>query len=404
MGNITMEATVPGIATNRTEEAGSFMATTMARIYANTTDWWLSYSMVSVGEITGPISPINPISSGSQWSWLLLNVTGDWTTVLTDLNTGMVGPFDWTQSPDGIWSSLKTIDNTIDLGISATVCFTGLESNNLWIRADSEREATESRDIPWNKENWKYDTEFIRKMLSTTIGSLSLSNRGLLRLRQPADWTNTVIPDQQFIMDSIMSSMQRLEHPDVKRYYPNYTNMDVFPQTAILTPYSRYNSVNRVLAAIFQDIIKTTGNPALAFQAMFTTMSQMVYYQALPQFSLMDVASITTSETFTMPVRWGGYVIVMALLVIHAALVITAVILFLSKTDHSLLGNAWQAVAQVSSSDTIDTIHHASNMTDLEVKRLLWMNSFEDNEVILRTGTDNGRSQAVYRRGIRESF
>ena len=74
----------------------------------------------------------------------------------------------------------------------------------------------------------------------------------------------------------------------------------------------------------------------------------------------------------------------MALLILHGVLIITAVVLFLSKTEHSLLGSAWQAVAQVSSSDTMNTMQHASNMTDLEVKQFLRMNSCGDNEVVLK--------------------
>ena len=92
----------------------------------------------------------------------------------------------------------------------------------------------------------------------------------------------------------------------------------------------------------------------------------------------------------------------MALLVVHAVLVITAMVLFLSETDHSLLGNAWQAVAQVSSSDTMDTMRHASNMTDPEVRRLLRVNGLKDSEVVLKTNSDDGRSQAVYRRATGE--
>ena len=92
----------------------------------------------------------------------------------------------------------------------------------------------------------------------------------------------------------------------------------------------------------------------------------------------------------------------MALLVVHAVLVITTMVLVLSKTDYSLLGNVWQAVAQASSSDTMETVYHASNMTDLEVKRLLRMNCFKDNEVGLKTSPDGGRNQAVYRRATGE--
>lgn len=88
----------------------------------------------------------------------------------------------------------------------------------------------------------------------------------------------------------------------------------------------------------------------------------------------------------------------MALLILYTILVVTAIIFFHSETNHSLLGNAWQAVAQVSSSDTMDVMHHASNMTDQEIKQLLMTNSYEDNEMILKTSVDSGRSQASRRR------
>lgn len=52
----------------------------------------------------------------------------------------------------------------------------------------------------------------------------------------------------------------------------------------------------------------------------------------------------------------------------------------------------------------MDTMHHASNMTDEEVKRLLRMNSCEDNDVVLKTSVDTGRSQAVYREVPGESY
>jgi hypothetical protein len=403
VGNITMDATVREITVNMTEEAGSFMTTAMARIYANTTDWRLSYSMVSVGNVIGPISPITG-SSTSSWPWLLLNITGNWTGVLTNLDTGMVGPFNWTQTPSGVWTDLKPSDDTIDIGISATVCFANLDSNDHWIHADSKRDLTEPKDISWIRESWRYDTDDVRNMMGATKEPQSLSERGILSLRQPANWTETVMnaTGEQFISNSILQSLRRLEHPEIKRYYPDYDQTRVYPQTALLTPYSQYNSVNRALAAVFQDIIQSTGNPALAFQAMFTTMSQTAYYQALPLFFLDGAATLATSVSYTVPVRWTGYAIVMALLIVHAVLVITAMVLFLSKTNHSLLGNAWQAVAQVSSSDIMDTMRHASNMTDLEVKRLLRVNGFEDNEVVLKTSSDGGRSPAVYRRATGE--
>ncbi|KAF9699213.1 hypothetical protein EKO04_003121 [Ascochyta lentis] len=407
LGNITMEGAVPGITVNVTESSGSFMATAMARIYANTSDWRLSYSLVNVGDLSTPTSPLDPSADGLV-SFLLLNITGnDWASVLESINyeTGVVGPYSWTQESSGVWSDLRTSNETIDIGISATVCFVSMASTDLWIHANSERDFAEPRNMSWVRKLWKYETGNVRRMLGATQEPLSLNDRGILDFKQPANWTESILntTSQDFITASILDGLRKLENPDMKMYYPDYDESRVYPQTAVLTPYSPYNSINRAHTALFQDVIQTTENPALAFQAMFTTISSMAYYNALPLFFMDQNATVASSKSFTIPVQWTGFAVVVALLFVHAILVITAVVLFLCKTDHSLLGNAWQAVAQVSSSDTMDTMHHATNMTDLEVKRLLRMNNGEDDEVVLKTGVDSGRSQAVYRRGGRDN-
>ncbi|KAF3040314.1 hypothetical protein E8E12_007757 [Didymella heteroderae] len=316
-------------------------------------------------------------------------------------------PYTWTQKSSGIWTDLKTTDanSTVDFGISATLCYVAADTGDVWVKADSTRDFSEPKNMSWIKDRWQYDTLGVRTMLGATGDHLSADKRGILNLHQPTNWTDMAMKEQGelFIGTSVLFSMGMLRHPLLQKYYPTYDYQLYNPQTAILTPYSPYISVHRTLSSIFQDIIPSTQNPALAFQALFSTMSSSAYYQMLPLFMLEDNATVATSETFSVPVQWTCFGIVMGLLAVHAVLVITAAVLFLSETDHSLLGNAWQAVAQVSSSDTMDTMHRASNMTDLEVKRLLRMNSFEDNEVVLRTGSDSGRSQAVYRRGTGNS-
>ncbi|UPX13646.1 uncharacterized protein EKO05_0004146 [Ascochyta rabiei] len=277
-----------------------------------------------------------------------------------------------------------------------------MAAHDLTIYANSERDFVEPRNLSRIRDLWKYDTEDVRKMLGATREPLSVNDRGILNLQPPANWTETIlnVTTQDYLAASILGGLRKLENPDLKTYYPDYDQSRVYPQTAVLTPFSPYNSIHRAHTALFQDVIQSTENPALAFQALFTTISSMAYYNALPLFFLDHNATIATSRSFTIQVQWTGFAVIVALLVVHAFLVITAVVLFLSKTDHSLLGNAWQDVAQVSSSDTMNTMYHATNMTDLEVKRLLRMNRCEDNEVVLKTGADSGRSQAVYRRGI----
>lgn len=412
VGNVSTDGSVPGLTVKAAWNSGSFMASALAKHYANMTDWRLSYSVVNVGDIEAQGSVMTEGGKSAPWSVLLLNITGDWTDVLGMVNytTGapyagndVVGPYTWIQEPSGIWTTLKTTDanSTVDFGISATLCYIALDTNDLWIHAKSEQDFSEPQNMTWNLGDRRYDTQVVRAMLGATNERLTPDRRGILTLQQPANWTAATMKQtgEDYIWIINQLALGGFVSPAAQRYYPD-ADWDLYmPGTAILTPFSQTNSVHRTLSSVFQDIMHTTRNPALAFQALYTTMSQTAYYGMLPLFSLESTATVATSETFSVPVQWTCFGIVMGLLVIHAILVVTAVVLFLLETDHSLLGNAWQAVAQVSSSDTMDTMHHASNMTDLEVKRLLRMNSYEDNEVVLRTGSDSGRSQAVYRRG-----
>lgn len=418
VGNVTVGGGIPGLTVDPTSNSGPFMASALAKHYANTTDWRLSYSALSF--LSGSVKDEGIAISGSVKSnplpVLLLNVTGDWTDVLDMVdyadpprpNTDVVGPYTWVEEPSGIWTNLKTTDanSSVGFGISATICYMAQDTDDVWVNATSEQDFSEPKNMTWNTDSWQYETEMVRKMLGATNENLSPAKRGIFALQQPANWTATRMNQtgEDYIWLTHQISLFSLRHPAAQVYYSDIDWSLYSPQTAILTPYSQYISVHRTHSALFQDTIQSTLNPALAFQAIYTTMSATAYYGMLPLFALENTAMVATSETLSMPVQWTCFGIVMGLVCIHAALVLAAVVLFLVNSEHSLLGNAWQAVAQVSSCDTVEAVQRASDMTDLEVRRLLRMGSLGDGEVVIGTGADGGRSQAVYRRGVGDGW
>lgn len=389
---------------------GSFLISAVARIYwANSTDWRLSYTMIPIlPGFQGFSNNALDSESTSALGLLLMNATGSgWQAVLDGVPLNDVNPpvglYNWTQTSNGIWADLKPSNDTLDVGLSATLCFTNLKTNNYVIHADGGENFAEPKNMSWIADSKSYATSTVKQMVNKWDMNLTTKERGILKLHPPANWSTTVITGHgstgaDWLTNPIYNGLMKLINPQV--------NIGGNPEkgiqwgcTATFTPFSTWNAVHRMHAALFQDIIQSTGNPALAFQAFFTIISQMNYYDLLPQFSIGSNATYSASQQVEVPAQWVGFGVLVGLLVLHAILITTAVCLFLSRTDHSLLGNAWQAVAQVSSSDTMDTMHYASNMTDLEVKRLLRTNSCEDNDVVLRSGADGGRSQAVYRRG-----
>ena len=418
-GKIDIQGRIPGMMVESAEEEsdrtgleGYFFMSAVARIYwINATDWRLSYTMLPyLTGFSGFSNNVLDPSNSASAPLLLMNATGDgWQSVLDDVVLNMetnenliVGPYDWNQTSSGIWTDLRPSNSTSDIGLSATLCFANLNTNNYIVRVDDGKDFVEPRNMSWIAESKTYNTSTVRRMLDTSSQDLTPRQRGILSLHPPADgnWTTRKITDSgsDYVTDPVIKGLRKLINPMMNTGYGGQLDRG-WGATAAFTPFSTNNGVHKTHAALFQDVIKSTGSPALAFQAFFTIIMQMTYYDLLPQFDIASNATYSASQRVEVPNQWVGFGAVMGLLVLHAVLIVTAVILFLSKTDHSLLGNAWQAVAQVSSSDTVDTMHHASNMTDLEVKRLLRMNSCEDIEVVLKTGVDSGRSQAVYRRG-----
>jgi hypothetical protein len=424
-GQVSLEGKIPDLLVDNGSDdseqrpgfEGAFLMSAVARIYwVNNTDWRLSFTMVPrLQGVRGFANNTLDADNTSALPILMLNATGNgWQSVLDGVvevyaDTLPVGPYNWTQTSNGIWADLKPSNDTLDIGLSATLCFANLNSNNYVVSINEGHDFEEPKNMTWNQDLRSFDTSTVVRMLNKWDGNLTTKDRGILKLNPPANWTASTISGHgstgsEWLTNPVQNGLMKLVNPAINQGARTVQSGSAWGCTAAFTPFSTYNAVHRMHAAIFQDIMKSTGNPALAFQAFFTIMTQMTYYDFLPQYNIQSNATYSRSEQVEVPAQWIGFGVVMGLLILHAVLITTAVWLFLLKTDHSLLGNAWQAVAQVSSSDTMDTMHHASNMTDLEVKRLLRMKSCEDNDVVLRTGADGGRSQAVYRRGTGDSF
>lgn len=129
--------------------------------------------------------------------------------------------------------------------------------------------------------------------------------------------------------------------------------------------------------ALFQNILQETGNPAAAVQALAFTLYRMIYYDWQALFT--DKYAVTTvhSTEKLIPVQWRGLIFTLCLVSVHLVIVFTTTVLYAVYTKATLLGNAWQSLAQVVSHETDEAIQGASGMTDKEVKE--WAKSTDRN-------------------------
>ncbi|RMJ14456.1 hypothetical protein CDV36_005881 [Fusarium kuroshium] len=121
-------------------------------------------------------------------------------------------------------------------------------------------------------------------------------------------------------------------------------------------------------SSVFQSIIQQTGDPALAVQALMTRLYQMQYYDFLPDFDFKQTTETIYSTERITPSRWTGLLIVFCLVAAHLLLVFITMVLFISRTRGSALGNIWQAVSQMASPETRQILESTDSRRDDEMK------------------------------------
>ena len=205
----------------------------------------------------------------------------------------------------------------------------------------------EELSLSWNPMSSTYDTRGIRRMLGATIEHLSLRDCVVFALKQPSNW--------QPVAENRPQNDKTIGYISETWLYGfggfngvGSENGDGSQRAAVFTSEGKasyLNSVHRSHTAIALDILNRTKNPMLALQEIMTITMQMSFYDFLQQFDVSSPADCTISSDVEIPLQWNGFATIIIHLLLHFSLVLISISLFLRRTELSLLGNAWQAVA-----------------------------------------------------------
>ncbi|KAF2143156.1 uncharacterized protein K452DRAFT_201534, partial [Aplosporella prunicola CBS 121167] len=218
--------------------------------------------------------------------------------------------------------------------------------------------------LSWNSKTLDFNTTAVRQQLaataqkSNTNSALEIDIGGLKNTI--STYSHQLFKSQYFkretydIFNAILGIIPPLYTPCTK------CSFTYFPGTVYM--------LSQVLNAIFQDTILETDNPALAWQALMTTVYRMAYYDWLPTFDSMSDVNTVSRVPCQMPVRYNGFIIVATTLAIHLSLFIVVTVWFYKGTQISLLHNSWQVVAQLVSVETESVLENATMMDDKGVK------------------------------------
>jgi hypothetical protein len=158
--------------------------------------------------------------------------------------------------------------------------------------------------------------------------------------------------------------------------------------------------VNKRLGTIFYDTIKETNSPALAVQAIKTTIARHIYYDALAAFQVAENASLTSYEEVLYPNTFHGYWAVMTIITLHILLFFLLLKSFLS-TQSSFLDNVWHTVAQISESAACVHILHQANLAPDKVIEAHIVASETTYITSSTQQSGNGRDNGSKLKGIR---
>ncbi|PHH82498.1 hypothetical protein CDD83_3248 [Cordyceps sp. RAO-2017] len=242
---------------------------------------------------------------------------------------------------DGPWQVARLGPEGLDLRISS--CLVNYDARLGEVYMHSAWEGQEP-GVSWEEKTDRWDSEASRRQLGASTTPESLAHRGLLALepQRPAP------------------SLDALWTLNIYASFAGVVGREPFSVSGWALTTRGTSFLDSVRAAVFHDTLASTGSPALAVQALVTRINQVAYYGR--SYAADTAATAVFAATASVPARWTGFVAAAALVAIHLLLVAAAAALFLCLTRRSRVGDAWQAVAQVVSPDTLPLLERAGSV------------------------------------------
>ncbi|KAL2132257.1 hypothetical protein VTI74DRAFT_4052 [Chaetomium olivicolor] len=346
---------------------------------------------------------VSPLPGGTRLQ-LVFNVTAprrSW-RAMTGYNetffTSIVHAGPATVGREGPWSTATFADAEG----ARIACFTGRHGYEYQIAAASDRNGPAEPEITWTggmqvyPSDWtataatapagqatipdmpSYETAGLRRQLGALQGAhLSPLERGILELDYASiNWSRR-FPGNDGGNNQVLYGMFDFAVLDATQPSSPGSINNTSPPVLQSMPTSlmAYNAqtsnglrTHWAHVAVFVDSLVATSSPAIALQAWFTTLFQLQYMDEISRFSVESMATYVFSATALVPGWWAGFVGVAVMVMLHLLLTGYVTAWYLLCTRHTILGNGWQAVAQVASDATLPLLWHATGVGDRDVK------------------------------------
>lgn len=286
-----------------------------------------------------------------------------------------------------------TIPSIPDFQLSVSLCFDSFSSINAQINSTSQQPCHEPSLGPWNSSTGYLDTTEVRKQLGALPEqSQSTADRGIMNLETDAEqlrdqvrtWYskeetqntgNISFPTQNFVM------MASKDVYSWGTWMCSECGMEFLNQSAANISYVINNDLQQ---QIFQDVLQTTRDASRAWQAYYTILGRLAYYETLPYYDFEADASVTSFRNIQFPQSSRGLAAVCVVLCVHVGLVILVTTAFVMNTRVSRIGdNAWLNLVQADLTPMENVFKASLTMKDGDLEKEMIVQEMKNSIVRL---------------------
>ncbi|KAL2286919.1 hypothetical protein FJTKL_06432 [Diaporthe vaccinii] len=272
-----------------------------------------------------------------------------------------------------------TIPSVPGFRLSVSLCFDSFASINAQVNATSQQPCNEPSLGPWNSSTGHLDTTQLRNQLGVLPRqSQSASDRGIMSLEtnpeqlrdQVQAWYsetetrstgNISFPTQNFV------AMASKDVYSWGTWMCAECGMDFANDSVANISYVTNNDLQQ---QIFQDVLQTTKDTSKAWQAYYTILGRLAYYETLPYYDFEASASVTSFRNIQFPWSGRGLAAVCAVLFVHVGLIALITTAFLAKTRVSRIGdNSWLNLVQADLAPMENVFKASPTMKDGDLEK-----------------------------------
>ncbi|KUJ13429.1 uncharacterized protein LY89DRAFT_754172 [Mollisia scopiformis] len=232
-----------------------------------------------------------------------------------------------------------------------TLCYTAFDTAGLEVNLYGDSIRTEPLpQFQPSEQSYTFDDIIIQ--LGNNNTKASAADRGILQMEERDSWIPEVEDTRPGGVQPWIQGMTDMETVSITPshligHYTSGNSSCVLDLADLWYITSGMVNADPSLIQLFTQSMATNQSVAASMSSLLTVLASMAYYDQIAQFQTSDQVSQVYFETVLFPQHSRGFAALVIVLCLHVFIVVTAAVMFRRLTHYTMIGNAWQSVAQV---------------------------------------------------------